>query len=488
MLDDATALHLANRWGFGPAPADLPRIKQLGFDGFLAEQLNGNPANLPAALVAQLKAIPSFGKNTFELSREFWWRLMPGAGKGKQPGMREHNKLLKMVTRGIADQARTARLARAVGSPHQLHEALVEFWFNHFNIYQKHGENRVWIGAYEDEAIRPHTLGKFSDLLLATAKHPAMLNYLNNDQNVAPGSVPAGGYGGGKKKATGINENYAREVMELHTLGVDGGYTQGDVVALAHILTGWRVGVLREAGHGGDGGLEREKGGFRFDARHHDASPQTLLGRKFAGNSVEEGEAALLMLARHPSTGKHVSFKLAQFFVADEPPRTLVADMARTFSQTGGDLKGVVRTMFENRAFRDPENFGKKFKTPYRYVVSTARVTGMKHTDVEPLVEALKRLGQPLYDCGTPDGYACTESAWLDSDAMLRRLSFAVSVAKGEFGAAHPGTGPSSAADPDQLMALLGAGFSAKTRAALAQTSRDKRAAAILGSPEFMRC
>src|SRR5437762_964253 len=369
-----------------------------------------------------------------------------------------------MVSLGVVDQVRVARLARAVGSPHQLHEALVEFWFNHFNVYQKRGENRVWIGAYENEAIRPHTLGKFSDLLLATARHPAMLTYLNNDKNVAPGSVTGGGHG--DKKASGINENYAREVMELHTLGVDGGYTQADVVSLAHILTGWRVGVLRGAGLD-DNAIKHEKGGFRFDARHHDPGTQTLLGRKFSGSSIGEGEAALLTLARHPSTAKHVSFKLAQFFVADDPPPSLMADMARRFLQTDGSIKDVVRTIFESRAFRDRENFGRKFKTPYRYVVSSARVTGMKHTDVEPLAEALKRLGQPLYDCGTPDGYACTEAAWLDSDAMLRRLSFAVSIAKGEFGAAHPGTGPGMAADPDRLMAVLGPGFSAKTRATL---------------------
>jgi uncharacterized protein (DUF1800 family) len=486
MLDDATALHLANRLGLGPASGDLAHIKQLGFEGFLGEQLNPNLASLPPALAAQLKAIPSFGKSTFELSREFWWRLLPGAVTGKgAPGKKEQNKLLKMVSRGVTDQARVARLARAVGSPHQLHEALVEFWFNHFNIYHKRGENRVWIGAYEDEAIRPHTLGKFGDLLLATAKHPAMLTYLNNDENVAPGSVPTDR--GRKNKAAGINENYAREVMELHTLGVDGGYRQADVVALAHILTGWRIGVLREAGAGGSG-IEREKGGFRFDARHHDPTAQTLLGRRFSGNSMEEGESALLMLARHPSTARHVSFKLAQFFVADEPTPALIADMARTFSQTDGDIKAVLRVMFESGVFRDPENFGRKFKTPYRYVVSTARVTGIRHSDVEPLAAALIRLGQPLYACGTPDGYACTEAAWLDSDAMLRRISFAVAVANGEFGAAHPATSTGSPVDPDRLMAILGAGFSAKTRAALAQTSREKRAAAILGSPEFMRC
>src|SRR6266480_7041902 len=238
MLDDATALHLANRLGLGPAPGQLPQINQMGFDGFLDAQLNSSPSDLPAALTAQLKAIPSFGKSTYELSREFWWKLLPGAAATREPGKRDQRKLLKMVSLGVVDQVRVARLARAVGSPHQLHEALVEFWFNHFNVYQKRGENRVWIGAYENEAIRPHTLGKFSDLLLATARHPAMLTYLNNDKNVAPGSVTGGGHG--DKKASGINENYAREVMELHTLGVDGGYTQADVVSLAHILTGWR--------------------------------------------------------------------------------------------------------------------------------------------------------------------------------------------------------------------------------------------------------
>jgi uncharacterized protein (DUF1800 family) len=499
MLDSATALHLASRLGFGPAPGEIDRIRQLGFDGYLDEQLNPKTDQLPQALTAQLHDLPVFGKNTFELYRDYWFRARIRTSSGEKRPKNEI-RMMKILTREVGPQVRMARLARAIASPRRLQEALVEFWFNHFNVYEHKQLDRVWTGAYEEEAIRPNMLGKFSALLLATAKHPAMLVYLDNWKNVAPG-VPA------PHKANGINENYAREVMELHTLGVDGGYTQSDVTSLAHILTGWTVGT--EGNHGGiaDSGAADDphvaRGGFTFRPRWHDNTPQTLLGQRLVNRGMEDGETALLTLARHPSTARHISFQMAQYFVVDKPPSDLVSEMAHVFERTGGDLRAVTRAMLESKAFRDPANFGRKFKTPYQYVVSVARLSGLDPRNAAPLAEELKALGQPLYGCVTPDGYACTEAAWLDPDAMVRRLSFAVKFGTGAYMRAHiAGAGygtmnknvqlqPDDGAAPldaDRLLASLGTEVAAKTRGAVAKASRNERAGLILGSPEFMRC
>jgi len=494
MLDRTAALHLANRLGFGPAPGELERIQSLGFDGYVNEQLNPQTSELPPALEAQLKKLPSFGKNTFQLYRDYYWKMLDDEKMDKS--MRG---LMKFAMKSVVPEWRLARMARGIASPHRLHEALVDFWFNHFNVYEHKGLDKLWVGAYEEEAIRPHTLGKFSDLLLATARHPAMLIYLDNAKNTAPLTGP----GAGKNDKGGINENYAREVMELHTLGVDGGYTQADVTALAHVLTGWTVGVEGYDADYSGRGRSGVRGGFRFVPRWHDRTPQTVLGRRFANADQSDGEQALLMLAHHPSTAKHVSFQLAQYFVADKPDPALVNDMAAAFRKTDGDVKEVARTMFLSKAFRDPANIGKKFKTPYQYVVSVARLAKLDTKYAAPLAEALKPLGQPIYGCATPDGYACTEGAWLDPDAMMRRLSFAVRFGRGDYTQpylAEVGYGtmgkpmridPAASGAPlnaDEMLQILGSELSSKTRASVLQAARTDRAGLILGSPDFMRC
>jgi uncharacterized protein (DUF1800 family) len=479
MLNNATALHLSNRLGFGPAPGVLDRIRQAGFDAFLETQLNPQLTDLPEPLSAELNGLPSFGKGADTLYAEYWWKAQIPKDERKSKAIAGP---LKAKMRQVGRQARIARLARAVASPHQLHEALVEFWFNHFNVYENKGPIKVWIGAYEEEAIRPYTLGRFSDLLLATAKHPAMLVYLDNSRNVAPASS-AGRANGPKRKDTGINENYAREVMELHTLGVDGGYTQADVTSLAHVLTGWTVGAGAEADVASAmSNMQSGKGVFRFAQRRHDAAAEVVLGKTFSGDGVSEGEAALLMLAHHPATARHISFKLAQYFVADEPPAPLVTAMADTFRKSDGDIRAVLKVMFTSKEFLASSNFGVKFKTPYRFVVSAARAASVSPANVGPLFGALKELGQPLYGCISPDGYACTQSAWLDPDSLLRRLSFAASMGSGNYGA---GAGDQ---DSDRMLETLGSGFGETTLAAIAQTDKSHRVGAVLGSPEFMRC
>jgi uncharacterized protein (DUF1800 family) len=292
-----------------------------------------------------------------------------------------------------------------------------------------------------------------------------------------------------KKKSNGINENYAREVMELHTLGVDGGYTQADVISLAHILTGWTVGPGEES----QAAMAAEKfgnnkGAFRFARRRHDPSQETLLGRSFSGDDVSEGESALLMLAAHPATAHHISFQLAQYFVADKPEPRLVAAMAATFRASGGDIRAVLKIMLTNAAFLAPANFGTKFKTPYRYVVSAARAVDMSPSSVRPLIAALQNLGQPLYGCISPDGYACTESAWLDPDGLLHRIAFATRLGGGEYGASETADGGSGVTDPDRLQAMFEPALGRTTLAAVAQAPKDRRAGVILGSPEFMCC
>lgn len=234
--------------------------------------------------------------------------------------------------------------------------------------------------------------------------------------------------------------------------------------------------------------FRQNRGAFRFAARRHDPSPEVVLGRTFSGYDASEGEAALLMLAAHPATARHISFLLAQYFVADQPDAGLVDAMAKTFGDTDGDIRSVLKTMVTRREFLIPTNFGTKFKTPYRYVVSAARAAGVNPADVMPLNAALQDMGQLLYGCISPDGYGCTQSAWLDPDGLLHRLSFAMRMGDGEFGASDRYDGNLTSLDADRLLETLEPGIGKATLAAIAQTPRERRAGAILGSPDFMRC
>jgi uncharacterized protein (DUF1800 family) len=361
---------------------------------------------------------------------------------------------------------------------------MVDFWFNHFNVYAQKGLDHLWTGAYEQEAIRPFALGRFRDLLGATARHPAMLFYLDNWQNSAPGT----GRGG---KRRGLNENYARELMELHTLGVDGGYTQNDVIALARIFTGWGLGGPR-VGAG--------RGGFYFDPKRHDNGEKIFLGQTIAGRGMSEGEQALDILARSPASARHISYKLAQYFVADDPPPALVERLARRFTDTDGDIRAVLTTLFQSTEFHDPRNRGNKFKTPYQYAVSAARAAGEPVVNARPLAGWLTQQGMPLYGCLTPNGYKNTQDAWLNPDAMTRRINLATALASGRVPlgtamiaapfATKVGERDSSDVAPLDWTALahtMGERFSSPTRGAIDVAPERLRAALILGSPDFMR-
>jgi uncharacterized protein (DUF1800 family) len=323
-----------------------------------------------------------------------------------------------------------------------------------------------------------------------------MLFYLDNWQNTAPGA---------RGPFKGLNENYAREVMELHTLGVDGGYTQADVIALAKILTGWGLGGPGGGPGAGPGArrlLARGRrfriegrlskapqidrgGGFHFAEARHDSSDKVFLGRKIRGGGQEEGEHALDILARHPATARHISFKLAQYFLSDAPPQPVVDAMARTYAESDGDIAAVLRTLFARAEFRDPANFGARFKTPLRYVISAVRASDVPVSNVRPLFGILTQLGQPPYGCLTPDGYKCTEDAWLNADGVTRRVTFAVALASGRLPLDEPRMTPVNA---EALVATLGGRLSDKTRTVVASARPGLRAALVLGSPDFMRC
>ncbi len=310
----------------------------------------------------------------------------------------------------------------AIESPRQLEEVMVDFWFNHFNVVAGKGLDHVLIADYERKAIRPLVLGRFRDMLGATAKHPAMLFYLDNWLSVSPTAQGQAGIPGTRKVTAGLNENYARELMELHTLGVDGGYTQADVTTLARMLTGWSF----------DPRQSKSGDTFRFFAGLHDDGDKVWLGKAVPTKGLAEGEWALDVLASHPATARHISYELAQYFVADDPPPALVDRLAQRFLATGGDIRSVLEVLFKSPEFRDLANVGAKFKTPYQYVISVVRAGGVEVNNVRPLLAAMNRMGMPLYGCQSPDGYKNTREIWLNPDALAQRVSFATGIGQGK--------------------------------------------------------
>ena len=489
---DRQVLHILNRVAFGPTADDVAHVKAVGIDRYIDEQLHPQTIPEPAALTARLATLDTLKPNPVELFREYG--PIPPAAKGGVAATPEEQKARRQRANVIVQQAQDARVWRALYSERQLQEVMVDFWFNHFNIFAGKGLDHLWVGRFEADAIRPYALGHFRDLLLATAHSPAMLFYLDNQLNTAPGSP------GAKGNQTGINENYAREIMELHTLGVDGGYTQNDVIALAHILTGW--GLARPGLGRGDGSAQV------FDPSRHDLADKTFLGRTIPSSGEAEGIEAIGMLAASPATAHHIAYQLAQYFVADTPPTTLVERLAQRFRATDGDIAEVLKTLLTSREFRD--SAGQKYKTPYQYVLSAARAAGVEVNNPRPLVGTMARLGEPLYRCQTPDGYKNTEEAWLSPDATTLRVGFATGLGRGTLPLAGlpPPTPPIAASpvqqvadqpaakpeppkpqplDPAPLEALLGPTLSDNTRSIVAETALGLQAALILGSPDFMR-
>ena len=461
------AAHVLNRLGFGPRPGDIDRVAGMGVRRYIDQQLEPAALALPAPLQDRLDAIATVNRPAGPVLAEYV-AANRQAKDESEASKAQRRAVSERITRDTLD----ARVLRALYSPRQLEEVMVDFWFNHFNVFIGKGNDRALVASYERDAIRPYAMGRFRDLLGATARHPAMLYYLDNAVSSAPGRKPSG-------KPAGLNENYARELMELHTLGVDAGYSQQDVTALARMLTGWTFDQRR---------LVESGETFRFDARRHDNGAKTWLGRTIAPDGQNEGEQALDVLAAHPATAHHISYELAQYFVQDAPPPALVERMARSWQDSGGDIRTVLRTLFYSAEFMSPHAMGAKFKTPYHFVLSAARASATPVVNVQPLLSAMNQLGMPLYGCQTPNGYANTQEAWLNPDALSRRIAFATALANGALAlAAVPVPKPAVPLDAAALDATLGSTMSPRTRDIVAQTAAPLRAAMLLGSPDFMQ-
>jgi uncharacterized protein (DUF1800 family) len=530
LSQEQQALHVVNRLAFGPRPGDINYVLRIGVENWIERQLHPDSIPEPSGLRQRIIALRTLNMSPEELFIQYQIPLRQLAPGGDKKAARQQSQI-------IVQQAVEARILRVIEGPHQLQEVMTAFWFNHFNVFAGKGLCHLWVGSFEQEAIRPHAMGRFRDLLGATANHPAMLFYLDNWQNTAPNSPGAHG------KFDGINENYARELMELHTLGVNGGYSQTDVIALAYVLTGWGLvypaAVIKRPALSGApislggiahrwfrfGGWQRflrpwrmdgeytNGNGFEFDPRRHDFSAQSFLGHRIVGGGLEQGEVALDILARSPATANHLSYQLAQYFVADDPPPELVQQMARRYLATDGNIRDVLETLFFSNAFWDRRCYRAKFKTPYEFVISATRAAGVPVVNVRPLAGTMALLGMPLYGCQTPDGYKQTQEAWLSPNAMMMRLSFATALGTGrlplqrpmnEFaqdedgrrqeGAIRPAAMRTPSAvlniaatpDPVALAATIGDLLSPHTRDAVEATPPRLRTPLILGSPEFM--
>ncbi|HEX4006301.1 MAG TPA: DUF1800 family protein [Acidobacteriaceae bacterium] len=381
----------------------------------------------------------------------------------------------------VGGEVLVTRLLRDIYSERQLEAVMTDFWLNHFNVYLKKGEYAAWyLAQYQDQVIRPHAMGKFEDLLVATAESPAMLFYLDQNESVGPHSLAAERNAmspNGKAHPLGINENYAREVMELHTLGVDGGYTQRDVTQLADVFSGWGIDHPELGGQ------------FFFNDRRHEPGQKVVLGYVIPPNGQKEGLEVLHMLAVSPATAHHVSFQMAQRFVSDTPPPAIVDAMAATWVKTGGDIREVLRTMLASPQFWSQDAYRAKVKTPEEYVVSAVRATGGDAVHPAVLVEAMGQLGMPLYGCQTPNGYSWNADAWLNSGELLDRMNFSLALADNNAGTLMRWDERMDIADEPDTTAeaketrlenlLLDAGVSAQTRAAvLAQLAQQQGAPA----------
>jgi uncharacterized protein (DUF1800 family) len=614
LTEDEAILQALNRLGFGPRPGDLERVKEMGLQKWIDQQLHPDSID-DSALDARLERFPTLKMSSAKLLDEFpepqvaarragltveEYRKeqqeqmrsamqssmqsetqsepqgeaqgnglsdlqmadamhmpnfeamdndlsvnpMKGKGQGKGQGgfgnqMFNYEKI-RLPQRIVAELS-MAKMTRAVYSERQLQEMMVDFWYNHFNVFAAKGADRWLITEYERVAIRPHAMGKFRDLLGATAKSPAMLFFLDNWLSADPlawqklqqeqqerRQARGGGFGGGpfggprfpqgrpgangnpndpnangnQKQERGLNENYGRELMELHTLGVDGGYTQDDVINVAKAFTGWSI---RQP---------RRDPVFFFEDRLHDSSVKAVLGHEIHGGGMKDGEEVLDILARDPHTAHHISFELAQRFVSDNPPEALVDRMAQTFLKSDGDIREVLHTMIYSSEFWSKEAYRAKIKTPFELVVSATRAVGAEVEIPLMLVQWTSRIGQPLYQCEPPTGYSDKADAWVNTGALLSRMNFSLALTSNRLRGAQVNIdslfGSDTAANPHAtldraIQLLLGGPASRQTRDTLEkqldepqilQASLDDPvkqvnaamiAGLVLGSPEFQR-
>jgi uncharacterized protein (DUF1800 family) len=516
-------LHALNRLGFGPRPGQVEQIEKTGLENWIQAQLH--PENLSDPVVdARIAEYPSFALTSTQLMD----RYPPTDVAAKRLGLKvdEYQKRLQELAKQpggtgslpfkdqneIVNNLMAVKMIRAVYSERQLNEQLEDFWFNHFNVFVYMDLDRWYMIPYERDAIRPHLLGKFRDLLEATAKSPAMLFYLNNSVSADPRAfdrlkqhpVPARPGGklpplGGKR---GLNENYGRELMELHTLGVDGGYTQQDVIEVARAFTGWTI------------ESPREKPEFYFDERLHDPDPKRVLGKKIKAGGIKDAEQVLDLLVRNPHTAHHISLQLAERFVSDDPPPALVARMAKTFEKSRGDIRAVMTAMIYSPEFWSRATFRAKVKTPFELVASTIRAVGVDVDQPMQMAQWVSRIGEPLYQCPTPNGYSDKGASWISTGALLNRLNFAIALTTNKIRGAQVDIDPLVGADVhgnsrltlDRVETVFLAGqMSDPTRATLEKEAADPQIVGaklddpvkqvnvglitglVLGSPEFQK-
>ena len=491
-------VHLLQRATYGARPEDVAAVRAIGAEAWIERQLRPETID-DSALAARLAPFRAVNLPLDELYEAYpdGRRMRATAGEMDSVARRRFEREMRAAglqsPRRIGAELAGARLQRALHSERQLEAVMTEFWFNRFNVYWGKGMDRWLVPAYEREAIRPHVFGRFEDLLFATARHPAMLFYLDNWRSIAPDSlrparprlareVPEG---------AGFNENYARELLELHTLGVDGGYTEADVVAAARALTGWSIALRGEVPE------------FRFRPVLHDVGEKRFLGRTLpAGRGIEDGEEVLAILARHPSTARHLARDLAEAFVSDDPPPALVARLERVFLETGGDLRAVTRALFTAPEFHEPGVREAKVKSPFELVASALRLTGAEAAPFNGTAAYLRSAGEIPYGARDPIGYPETGESWIDGGAMLQRMNLALALAAGETrGVAIDAEGLAASVGGDPVRALAdrllpGGGAERVARVVAgdiaeglpAGVSPSERALGlILGSPEFQR-
>jgi len=457
-------LHFLQRTSFGPTIEAAQRAASIGLNAYLDEQLAPDQI-LDSAVEEKIAGLKTIRLNSREL-----FDLYPPPKVAKERGMTMAGAM--NAPRFIIYELQQARVLRAVYSQRQLYELMVDFWSNHFNIFAAKGADRWLTTSYDRDTIRPHALGKFRDLLLATARSPAMLFYLDNWLSVSPNAgmrMPA------NARRRGLNENYAREIMELHTLGVEGGYTQQDVREVARCFTGWTL--LRPRG-------DAE---YHFEPRLHDTGAKMILGTRIpAGGGLEDGIKVIDLLARHPATAKFIAGKLVRRFVADEPPAGLVNRVADTFRRSDGDIRTALRTIIDSPEFYSGDAYQAKVKKPIEFVASALRATQAEAKITPQLLRYLARMGEPLFLAQPPTGYPDVGNSWISPDMLLTRMNFAFDL----FGTRLDGARvqPDVLRDSQNFIRLIAPdGLSPATRMALAETADRDMPALLLAAPEFQR-
>ena len=568
-------VHVLNRLGFGARPGDVERVKSMGLETYINQQLNPEKiadtvaenklrdlsvlnmttAELyekypqPGQLLRQLQARGALPADLAE-ARENRVKggansapaempkndssmpspeMSPDAAKnnpnpppaGNPLENEKYRKVLQDYYREnglqqpqrIMAELQASRILRAVYSERQLQEVMVDFWTNHFNVFAGKGADRWLLPSYDRDTIRPNAMSKFSTLLQATAQSPAMLFYLDNFQSVSP-NANQNRRGGllqalrgqqqqprPQQQRRGINENYARELMELHTLGVDGGYTQKDVQEVARCFTGWTIfqprgGAAAVNAMMGEG-ARRNAGTFFFNARVHDDGEKTVLGHKIpAGGGIKDGLMVLDILAHHPSTAKFIATKLVRHFVADNPPQALVDRAAATFTKTDGDIRETLKTIFMSKEFNSTEAYRVKIKRPFELVISAIRTLGAETNGGPQTHQWIARMGEPLYGFQTPNGYSDAAESWVNTGALLERMNFGLAIANNRIAGTRVSlsklNGDQAKVMDEYLKTLLAGEISSATRETLLKQldpadPATKVVGLILGTPEFQR-